>query len=299
MALTSSLRLDSFEVRLTDIAEVPLNDLQALSMGVGWPHRPNDWRALLELGEGVVALDEIGRVVGSSMWFPMGEGFATIGMVITSPRLQALGAGRTMMDVGLAALKGRELGLNATRQAKQLYRSIGFIPERISMQYQGQVRAPVLEPLARGETLRALSWADMDALAALDADAFGVDRCPVLHLLMAQGEGLALEREGRIVAYAFLRCFGRGSVIGPVVAETDADAIAVTGPHLVNLAGTFGRVDTRRESGAFPAFLMDAGLGIYDTVTTMSLGRPWADGLGRTRSSPGPHIYGLMAQAIG
>jgi hypothetical protein len=90
---SGSMQLDSFKLELTDIAKVDLRKLHALSMSVGWPHRAEDWQFLVEFGRGIAALDAIGRVLGSAMWFPYGDDFATMGMVITSPRLQANGAG--------------------------------------------------------------------------------------------------------------------------------------------------------------------------------------------------------------
>ncbi|WP_413204938.1 GNAT family N-acetyltransferase [Rhodospirillum sp. A1_3_36] len=298
MACTDPLQLDSFEVHLSDIAEASLDDLQTLSMGVGWPHRPNDWRAVLSLGQGVVARDTIGRALGSAMWFPMGNRFATVGMVITSPRMQTLGAGRCMMEVGLEALGKRDLGLNATRSAKRLYLSLGFVPERMVYQHHGVVSSRVSAPLARGDTLRDLGWGDMEALFALDAQAYGAERRHVLRFLLSAGEGIALEREGRIVAYSFVRRFGRGHVVGPVVAANDRDAIAVTGPHLVNLMGQFARVDTREESGPFSSFLLEAGLSVYDTVTTMSRGRPWVGVRPGDLEEGAPQVYGLVNQAL-
>ena len=80
-----SVRLKSFELVARDIREVDVKLLHALSLAVGWPHRPKDWDFLRRAGQGIVAVDGIGRVFGSAMWFPHGREFATIGLVLTSP----------------------------------------------------------------------------------------------------------------------------------------------------------------------------------------------------------------------
>ena len=93
LKLSESLKIDTFSMRIGDIEGVE-DPLDALSLSVGWPHRAEDWQFLGQSGQGFVALDEIGRVLGSAMWFAHGASFATVGMVITSPRLQTLGAGQ-------------------------------------------------------------------------------------------------------------------------------------------------------------------------------------------------------------
>src|SRR5689334_18791604 len=93
-AMGRTVRVKSFELAAKDINEVDVKLLHALSIGVGWPHRPKDWDFLRRAGHGIVAVDGIGRVFGSAMWFPHGREFATIGLVITSPRTQAQGTGR-------------------------------------------------------------------------------------------------------------------------------------------------------------------------------------------------------------
>jgi len=95
-------------------------------------------------------------------------------------------------------------------------------------------------------------------------------------------------------AFAFCRPFGRGHVIGPVVASNDSDAIAVVRPHVERHAGRFLRLDTRRESGDFAAYLSQSGLQVYDTVLTMSLGRPVA-----AHNAQAFETYALATQALG
>ena len=144
-----------------------------------------------------------------------------------------------------------------------------------------------------------LDQADLAEIAALDLAAYHADRMPVLARLLNVSKGLALVRDGRIVAFSLCRRFGRGHVIGPVIAKSDEEAIAVTRPHVVDHAGSFLRIDTRQQDGAFPQFLVQSGLPVYDTVTSMSLRRPWLVGDGAPLGDGGPLIYGLASQALG
>lgn len=93
METIARLHIDTFELTLCDIKQVDPKLLHALSVSVGWPHRDSDWQMLLELGQGLAAVDEIGRVVGTVMWLRYDADFAMICMLITLPRLQEQGQG--------------------------------------------------------------------------------------------------------------------------------------------------------------------------------------------------------------
>ncbi|MBY4609102.1 GNAT family N-acetyltransferase [Rhizobium sp. 9T] len=298
-ALTSESRfVDSFETRIADIDSVDIDKLHALSMSVAWPHRREDWQFLRDFGQGIAAIDEIGRIFGSAMWFPYGGRFATIGMVITSPRLQANGAGQWLMGHALDQVAGRNLGLNATRAARRLYMSLNFVREASVFQCHGEAILPPDVELPPGAAIRAVEADDLEAIAALDSLAFGADRTLLLARLLANSKGVVLIRAGRIEAFSLCRRFGRGHVIGPVVASNDADAIAVVHPHAVEHAGGFLRLDTREEGGTFADFLSRCGLPIYDIVTTMSRGEPWLPVPGR-RGMHEPKTYALVSHTLG
>ncbi|TPN80648.1 GNAT family N-acetyltransferase [Mesorhizobium sp. CU2] len=295
---SGSLKIDAFSMRIGDIEDVDLERLHALSLSVGWPHRAEDWQFLRGSGQGFVALDEIGRVLGSAMWFGHGAGFATVGMVITSPRLQTLGAGQWLMKRVFEKVGGRDLRLNATRAARRLYLSLDFQPEKTVYQCQGLARAEAAGRLVetRGE-LRALTASDAPAAIALDAVAFGVGRAALIEKLFAHSVSYGLFRGDRLCAFALCRPFGRGHVLGPVVAENDADAVAVARPHVAQHSGSFLRADTHMESGEFASFLSHSGLPVYDTVLTMSLGKRLDDfaAAGATE----PTTYTLVSQTLG
>jgi hypothetical protein len=123
--------------------------------------------------------------------------------------------------------------------------------------------------------------------------AFGVDRARVLALLAQDASITTLSRGGEIVGYSMSREFGRGFVIGPTVARNDQDAVHLTAVHLKRLQGRFVRVDTRERDGVFAGFLQQSGLGVAETVTTMSKGRRFLN-----REDNGPWVYGLAGHAL-
>jgi GNAT superfamily N-acetyltransferase len=291
--MQNSLRLQSFKLMAKDIDDVDVELLHALSISVRWPHRPKDWDMLRRAGHGIVAVDGIGRVFGSAMWFPQGDDFATIGLVITTPRVQAQGGGRWLMDQILAQCGDRNLALNATSAAYPLYVSLGFVSEGIVFMRQGEVShtLPAL-PAAQGE-LDATPYDPLSEISALDKRALGVSRAGMLALLAEDASIATLRRRGEVVGYSMCRDFGRGQVIGPIVAFSEDDAIHLTAVHLNRLTGRFVRVDTRERDGAFAAFLAQAGLGTAETVTTMSKGRRFLH-----RESTGPCIYALAGHAL-
>ena len=295
---SGSLKIDTFSMRIGDIEAVELDRLHALSLSVGWPHRAEDWQFLRGQGQGFVALDDIGRVLGSAMWFAHGADFATVGMVITSPRLQTLGAGQWLMKRVFDKVAGRDLRLNATRAARRLYLSLDFQPEKTVYQCQGIARVQTKDRPAniRGD-VRALDARDLPAAIALDAAGFGVRRAALLEKLFTNSAGYGLFRGDRLIAFALCRPFGRGHVVGPVVAESDAEAVAVVQPHVADHSGSFLRIDTHMENGEFAAFLSHNGMPVFDTVLTMSMGKRLSDFA--VGGAVAPVTYALASQTLG
>lgn len=291
--MRESVRLKSFELVARDIADVDVQLLHALTISVGWPHRPSDWQLLIQAGKGVAAVDGIGRVFGTAMWFPHGDDFATVGLVITSPRTQAQGGGRWLMDHVLKQCRGRDLALNATRAAHRLYLSLGFVDEAAVYMRQGELAQefPVLPPV-NGE----LSALDSDSLAEvlpLDSHAFGRSREKLLRLLSQNASLCVLRRGGKAVGFSMRRDFGRGHVIGPIAATNTEDALHLTAVHLTPLKGQFVRVDTREADSPYAAFLEQCGLTVAEVVTTMSKGQRFLN-----RRADEPWFYGLAGHAV-
>ncbi|MFT4014750.1 MAG: N-acetyltransferase [Paracoccus sp. (in: a-proteobacteria)] len=286
--------VETFALVAQPMTRADIPRLHELSVSVGWMHRAQDWAAMLELGHGLFVVDEIGRAVASAMWFPMGEDLASVGMVITVPRLQENGTGRWLMRQVLARTGGRELILSSTPAAYRLYCSLGFQTGPQIYQHNGYVAAQPSQPAAEpGFRIRPLSSpGDDTAIRALDALAFTAPRRAVLDHLLAVADGTVLLRGDRITGFALCRRFGRGRVIGPVVADTEAEAMALIAPHIRAHAGTFLRMDTRQPEGPLRAYLTACGLKLHEAGTSMNLGANRLD-------QRNPRIYGLVSQALG
>jgi GNAT superfamily N-acetyltransferase len=271
------------------MTEQDLPALHALTVEVGWAHRPEDWRFVTEVGEGVVACDGAGRVIGSALWWPFGPDFGTVGMIIVSPRLQAKGTGRRLMQWLFDRAGDRVLQLNATSAGLRLYRSEGFREIGRIHQHQGLVQP--LPAVAAAGRVRPISGEDWPRMRELDRQACGAERSAALDGLAIRSVGYGYEVSGELLGFSLCRPFGRGHVVGPIIAPDEDAAVALLQPHLEEQAGRFLRVDTP-DDGAFADQLAAAGLARVDTVVTMRRGN-------RPVPSASARIFGLINQALG
>lgn len=260
--------LNSYDVSIAQMRPEDVPNLHELSVAVRWPHRPADWRHLIAIGQGFVARDELDRIVASIMWFPLDENFASIGMAISSPRLQKLGAGRWLAEhIGNQTGK-RNLLLNATKDSLRLCLDSGFEVVQPVYHINGIVEASPAVTLP----IDTLTANDYKAVTALDASALGAKRPHIMKSLLAVSQGTIIRKGGKVNGFALCRKFGRGWVIGPVVAETEEQAIALIQPLLKTHVGEFVRFDTTLEQGMLRQYLLESGLKLHETVTRMTRG---------------------------
>ncbi|CAH2892878.1 MAG: Histone acetyltransferase HPA2 and related acetyltransferases [uncultured Paraburkholderia sp.] len=242
----------------------------ALTVELKWPHRPDDWKFVAQLGVGFVAEDASG-VIGTALCWKYGADRASLGMVIVSPARQGLGIGRKLMEMVLEELGGRITFLHATAAGQPLYEKLGFRAAGTLDQHQGAAFQPPLVSLPAGERLRPLGSSDTARLMELASQASGLDRAEVLPALLENADGIALDRDGELVGFALFRRFGRGFAIGPVVAlpsEDSSRAKALISHWLALNAGVFVRVDTPGDSG-LTDWLEQLSLPRVDTVVRM------------------------------
>ncbi|CAO3363446.1 GNAT family N-acetyltransferase [Azospirillum palustre] len=269
-----------------------LGDALALSRQAQWPHRLEDWSLLLSLSRGLVAVDAgSGRLVGTVLTTPYGEDAATINMVIVDEDWRGQGLGRRLMDEAMALADGRPLRLVATSEGLPLYEKLGFREVGTVLQHQGE--AGPVAPVA-AEDVAPAGAADLAAIAALDGQAFGADRRLLLERIAGVGSFTLLRRNGVPAGFAALRDFGRGQVVGPVVAPDADGAKALIGPLVAAHPGKFLRVDTTADTGLAP-WLADCGLLHVGGGIAMRRPAPAA-----APASPAPvSTFALASQALG
>lgn len=257
---------------------------------MSWPHRLDDWRMMLTTGRGLGAFDANGRLVGTALWWPCGLDLATLGMVIVAPELQGRGLGRHLMDSVLQDAGDRAVMLNATAAGLRLYEAIGFRAVSAFHQHQGEVGGAPIRPPPAGAVVRPLTPADGTIVRSLDATAFGAPRQSMLSHLLAESEGLVLEAGGVPRGYAVRRRFGRGLLVGPVVAEDEAAALALVSEWASRTAG-FLRLDVPANAAALGGYLAAAGMPQVGRAVTMARGSAtW---------TPTGRVFGLASQAMG
>ncbi|MEL0254169.1 MAG: GNAT family N-acetyltransferase [Novosphingobium sp.] len=260
---------DVTKIVLRDMTEDDIPAVADLCFEQQWPHREEDLEKLLAIGGGLVA-EADGKTCGTIMSWRFGQSFAMFGVIIV--------AGGTVL-------------VNATDEGIPLYSKLGFVPMANILQHQGIAPVQPLVELRPGERVRPMGAADAGVLDALYSSATGMDRKAVLDALLADGNAVVLCREHVQTGFAVMRRFGRGWLIGPVVAPDATGAKALIAHWLGTQAGSFCRIDVPEATG-LGDWLEGVGLPEVGHVTRMAFG---------PAPVPGDDvaIFGLAAQALG
>ena len=249
-----------------------LPSAHGLTQAVGWAHRLEDWQLLHSLGTGFVA-QENGALVGTGLCWKFGDNHASLGMIIVSPELQGKGIGRELMNLVLEELGERCISLNATPAGQPLYEKLGFVPVNIDDQHQGTMQETSPIALAEGEHIRPVTAGDLQTLAALATRAVGMPREALVTQLLNLVEGVLIEKDGEALGFSLMRRFGRGHMIGPVVAPDMERAKALIAHWAKAYAGCYVRVDVTGESGLGP-WLESLGMALFGPGVRMVRGQP-------------------------
>jgi len=240
-----------------------------LSAALQWPYRPEDWQFAFALGRGVV-IEDAGHLIATAMWWPVGQAHATFGMVIVSPALQGRGFGQQLMLELLRQTEGRTVFLNSTREGYRLYERLGFTPNGRTHQHQAVLHEAL--PHISEVKVEIAQPDDFEAIASLDERALGFSRRDLLVALSSMGKFSVVKRDHVVRGYACSRRFGRGYVVGPVVADGVADAKILIQDAASRLTGEFVRIDVPDES-ELSSWLEMAGLPQVGEVVSMSRGQ--------------------------
>ncbi len=287
------MRAGRADTALRTMTASDVEAMHGLVLQMSWPHRLVDCAMLLDLGSGLVATDAAGRMIGVGLSWAFGARAGTIGMVLVAPEHQGRGIGRSLMAALITEAGPRALMLNATAEGLRLYERLGFGRVGLVRQHQARIDGALTRPRPSAAPVRRAIPADYEGLCALDAVAFGADRTALVARLLMAGEAWVVDGDGaRAAGFTILREFGRGQMIGPVVAASEDEAIALVAAAASSARAGVLRVDIPAHAQRLAAWLTEAGLAPIDTVTTMLRGA-WP------AASNGAQRFGLALQAVG
>jgi ribosomal protein S18 acetylase RimI-like enzyme len=275
----------SFEVAPLTVAHA--KTAHGLTTAVGWAHRYEDWLFALSIGRGLGAFDSAGTLRGALMWFPYGEGVGSIGMVAVDPTVHRGGMGRALMSRTIADAAGRSLQLISTEAGRRLYETLGFIAIGDNAAHIGVA----VDSRVTG-MIESAGTDDLPAIVALDTSALGYAREGLLRALAKAGEIVVLRKDGGIVGFSICRLFGKGHVVGPVIARDNNEARRLIAYWLRQHAGQTLRVDVPKEHAAIASWLNELGLARGGESPIMVRGTPPAP-IGPVQR------FALVSQAMG
>jgi GNAT superfamily N-acetyltransferase len=273
---------------------------QKMSLAVSWPHRPEDWQFALDVGTGFVAeLD--GVVIGTGLCWKHGPERASLGLVIVADAYQGRGIGRKLMEMLIEEAGSRVTFLHATPEGKPLYEKLGFSVCGMLKQHQGRVTQTTPITLPDSIRLRDARPDDLAQLTALATRSTGLERQAMMAALFEVGSCAVLEQNGSIIGFSVFRRFGRGYVIGPVIAfacANDLNAKALIARWLMGRENEYIRVDVPVGPGESDIndWLAGQGLLCVDSIVKMVRNAP-ADA---HSGPPDAEVrwYGLITQAM-
>jgi len=279
---------DAYRYRTATAADMPA--AHALSVHLKWPHREEDWAMVQRTSEGFVA-EHHGQLVGVAFACHQGA-YSSIGLVIVSDRHQSKGIGRQLMKLCLDAAAPRTPILNATESGSPLYVSMGFVEYARIQQHQGGPQTTQTVAATGDDRCRELARDEYPQLIELANAGSGLDRTTVLNELLPTAECVAgIGVHGQLKGCALLRRFGRGYLIGPVVAQNLQQAQQMISYLLALTPGAFVRFDVLAECGLVD-WLESLGLPCVDRAPRMVLGEP-------PQSRDGIAQFAMVTQAIG
>jgi GNAT superfamily N-acetyltransferase len=278
------------DVTLRRLQPGDLADALKLTQAERWSHRMEDWQFHHSLGLGWAACDSGGKLLGTASWWPYGDEFATVGLVLVSQEHQGQGIGRKLMNAIIDEAGSRTLQLIATPAGLTLYQRCGFRELHAIGQHQGTPAEIPAAQVPPGTELRPAAHGDLALLSELDAAAFGANRRKLISAVLESGTGVLAVSGGQPTGFALARQSGRGTVIGPVVAPDESLAIALIAHQLTATSG-FARVDIPADAVKLARWLEAAGLACVDRVTVMRRGH-------MLTPSPRGRVFALASQAL-
>ncbi|UUU36330.1 GNAT family N-acetyltransferase [Streptomyces sp. CA-210063] len=203
-----------------------------------------------------------------------GDDYAFLGFYLVRPDLRGQGHGLATWKTALTHAGDRTVGLDGVVAQQDNYRQSGFEPAHRTFRYSG-----VVPETAVPADVRPVE--DAGSVAAYDSACHPADRPRFLEHWLTTGGHRALARvvDGRLTGYGVIRP-GRDALrIGPLFADTAADARALFAGLAAEAAGRELAIDVPEPNAAAVALAEEYGLTPSFETARMYTGpiRPYAE----------------------
>jgi GNAT superfamily N-acetyltransferase len=191
-----------------------------------------------------------GRMAAGISAVRYGADFGFIGLYIAHPDFRGKGHGRKVWDAGMAHLDGRTIGLDGVPEQQANYRSMGFEPVYETFRWSGRFDGgPDAEVTAVTDGL-------LPAILAFDRNFFPAKRHAFLaEWLKPPRAAKVIIRDGHIRGYAVCRQCHDGYKIGPLFAQTVAEAQRLLNAFAAEIGNETLHIDVPAAQTEFCAYL--------------------------------------------
>ncbi len=257
----------------------------------GWGNAAADLRNMLALEpHGCLIAEDGGQPVGMATTIAYGK-LGWIGNLIVKRDCRGQGYGRTLLQRAIAHLFDcgvRTVGLDATPETVELYKSVGFWPAFDTL----HLRRPALPaPAPVGDSLVPLEARGLHTVAMFDWALFGSRRQRVLRALLALSPvAYVAQDEAGVAGYLLARRAGPQWVLGPWVCVRSAESLLTRALAAIGAEPAWVGVPAVNEQGL--QLLETHGFAPCGREVRMYYG-DW-EGIGQPQ-----HIYGIASPEKG
>lgn len=284
-------RKSSLQLTIEALTPADIPAAMELKDALGWNQTEGDWERFLRLApDGAFKLVSGDELCGTAMAFVFDE-VCWIGMVIVKEAYRGQGHGNLLMQRCLEHASARRctlVQLDATKDGVSLYARLGFKPAHLVGTCRGRIVVPPDAPGAgRTGADGPLSVApvrpnDLAELAALEAEALGASREPLLRELVADPGGrgcggtVCRRASGELAGFLLHRPGHHSIQIGPLIARDGEAAAALLETTLHGLCARSPACDVSLTvplySRIMPGELRRWGLPVTPRLTRMFRG---------------------------
>lgn len=189
----------------------------------GWNPGIDDGPCFMAEDPGAFLLAEFdGRPAACISVVRYGSDFGFLGFYIAAPELRGQGIGLQVWRAGMARLEGRLVGLDGVVDQQANYAKSGFILVHRNIRHGGSVAIDG----AQDPRIVAIGSGQTDRVTAYDRAFFPAPRDRFMTCWLQGGSriGRALVEDGEVRGYGVIRRCRDSHKIGPLFAETEADA---------------------------------------------------------------------------